>query len=297
MVLLILLASVAGVLVGMTEAHLGHVIWPMAIGLCVIFSLAMGLSRRWVCEPVEALIRQLRRAGRSDRMDQLQCLPVDRHDEIGQIARSLHDVAACSIRNSSENKHLRRTLDDRVATAVNLACGRLEQLAMRDPLTKLGNRRFLMESLDPLIQSVQQAEADLICIVIDVDNFKQVNDQLGHTGGDQLLVFLADLIRGSVRGDDCAVRLGGDEFAVFLPACSLQSGAQLARQISALFAQNSRATIPREIGCNLSIGMASLQRDLPIPSTCESQGQVLIDVADARLYKAKREGKGRIESG
>ncbi|MCX5662037.1 MAG: diguanylate cyclase [Planctomycetota bacterium] len=217
-------------------------------------------------------------------------LPVDRQDDLGVIARAVQRLAAHSLRQHHEARHLRRTLDHRVAEATRVATRQLRQQALRDPLTDLGNRRFLDEQLDPLLSSHRAAGADMACVLIDLDNFKAVNDTLGHGAGDDLLLFTGGLIRGSCRQEDHAVRLGGDEFVVLLPGCDITAAARFAQQILALFRQHARAALPPHCQASLSIGVASLDHDGP------AGGAELLERADARLYAAKRSGKDRVLS-
>lgn len=294
---LLLLAAFGGVLVGVMEARLGHQFWPFAMGLSALVSIVLVLSERWLCRPYDRLLRKLMRVQLRNRLSELRQLPIHRRDEIGQIARSVHELALNAWRDRQESRAIRRTLDDRVQKAVDHACRQIKQIAMRDPLTGLGNRRFLEHAIPQIVESVRSCEQGLLCVVIDVDNFKSINDQFGHAAGDNLLRFLADLIRGCVRRSDSVVRLGGDEFAVFLPACSLDRLRVLTEQFHALFRQCTQSTLPKQAGCDLSIGVSSLQRDFgPDDDALDAKLIVdkLIEIADERLYHAKREGKGRV---
>ncbi|MEE9211056.1 MAG: GGDEF domain-containing protein, partial [Phycisphaeraceae bacterium] len=138
------------------------------------------------------------------------------------------------------------------------------------------------------VRSIRESEADLICVLIDVDNFKVVNDCLGHAVGDELLVLLAGLIRGCVRHDDIVVRFGGDEIVVLMPGCTVERAGQVASQLIALFRQQVGVILSKSIACGLSIGVVSLRRD------GAETGRQLIEKADARLYAAKRSGKGQV---
>jgi diguanylate cyclase (GGDEF)-like protein len=161
---------------------------------------------------------------------------------------------------------------------------------MRDPLAGLANRRFLDENLEPLVHSSLHASSPLSCIAIDMDNFKLVNDTLGHKAGDELLTFLASLIRANARNQDFAIRLGGDEFLLILPGCRIQRASQLAHTIALLFRQNARTVHTADIPVDLSFGVACLGPDI-------TSAKQLLERADANLYAAKRSGKGRIVTG
>ena len=124
--------------------------------------------------------------------------------------------------------------------------------------------------------------------MIDMDNFKHVNDTQGHTVGDELLILLASLIRALTRPEDYAVRLGGDEFTVLMPGCSPGRSGQLLDRIRDLFAQHARTAMRIDPPPDLSAGIASLRRD------GLDSGRRLLERADANLYAAKHAGKGCI---
>ncbi|MBI1336430.1 MAG: diguanylate cyclase [Phycisphaera sp.] len=286
--LLIVLAAVGGSLVGMLEARLGHTVWPLAVGLLGLTLLLVSLGRSWVWRPMERLLEHLGRISAHHRPLALRSLPVHRKDEVGQLARALQDLSIWAARDHADATQLRRTLDHRIARATRSATVRLEMIAMRDPLTNLGNRRFLDEHLAELFNSCREAGDDLVCIAVDLDEFKAVNDTLGHAKGDEVLRMLATLIRGCIRHGDIAVRQGGDEFVVLLPGCTVERAGQLASQLIALFAQNARGLVDTSVKPGLSIGIASLHRD------GVASGAELLAAADTALYTAKKTGKGRV---
>jgi len=284
---LVILAAIGGNVIGVVEAkHESHLLLLSATLTAVVVAL-MWLGRRWIWQPYEQLVETVTRITRADRPSALQALPLTRRDEVGQLARSLHQLTSWAIRDHREACMIRRTLDRRVAEATRVATRQLRHMAMRDALTDLGNRHFLEENLEPLVESIKTSTSDLVCMLIDVDNFKPINDHLGHAAGDEILILLASLIRASIRQTDYAVRLGGDEFIVLMPGCNRERARLLAQQLSTLFRQHTHTTLPTDKPVSLSIGIASLRQD------GARNGHDLLDLTDRRLYQAKRAGKAQ----
>lgn len=285
--LLLAAATLLGMLLGMLEARLGHRVWPMMLGLAALSVAGAWLTRVWVMTPFDRLMRRLDRLGRGNPGRVLRRLPTDRQDEVGRIARAARRVALRAVRYQHEANRLRRTLDHRVLQATDQATRQLKRLALRDPLTDLGNRRFLDENLASLVHLARAGNEDLLCVLIDIDHFKQVNDTRGHAAGDELLVILGSLLRATVRRTDLAARLGGDEFVVLFPSTRLDRAQEIAQQVRQLFCQQARHLHPTDPPADLSVGIASLRTD-----RCEN-GHALLAKADERLYAVKRDGRGR----
>jgi diguanylate cyclase (GGDEF)-like protein len=161
---------------------------------------------------------------------------------------------------------------------------RLRNLALRDGLTNLYNRRFLEEMLQRFCADAERREAPISAIMMDLDHFKMVNDQHGHAGGDAVLREVAVCVLSCLRSVDVACRYGGEEFAVILPDCSVATAAARAEQIRN---QISERTTAFGLAVTVSIGVAS------IPETCGTQAELLPE-ADAALYAAKQQGRDRV---
>jgi diguanylate cyclase (GGDEF)-like protein len=153
---------------------------------------------------------------------------------------------------------------------------RADELARTDPLTGLANRRALIEAMDGAGGRARHERLGLL--MLDVDDFKQVNTLHGHPGGDRALVFLAGCLRLSCRAGDVAARLGGDEFAVLVPDADDAGMEALAqRLLEAVRLGNS---------VRISVGWA----------IGSSGGDALLQYADTALADAKRAGKDRAAS-
>src|SRR5512133_3872018 len=157
------------------------------------------------------------------------------------------------------------------------------QLADLDALTGLHNRRFFHETLARECSRAHRYERRLSLIVFDLDDFKEVNDRVGHLAGDTVLAEAAERVRDVVRTADIACRVGGDEFAVILPESSLNDADQLYRRI-----QNAISSRPLGQGGKLflSAGVAELR--------AEDDPVAFFQRADDALYRAKEAGKGRV---
>jgi diguanylate cyclase (GGDEF)-like protein len=157
------------------------------------------------------------------------------------------------------------------------------QLADLDALTGLHNRRYFHETLARECARAHRYERKLSLIVFDLDDFKDINDRIGHLAGDAVLAEAAERVRDVVRTADIACRVGGDEFAVILPEASLEDADQLYRRI--LNAVSSRP-LGQAGKLYLSAGVAELRpEDDPVS---------FFKRADDALYRAKEAGKGRV---
>jgi diguanylate cyclase (GGDEF)-like protein len=186
-----------------------------------------------------------------------------------------------------------RTLAEWLASqaAVALDNARLHDIVQRqaitDDLTGLVNRRRFIEALDAEIERARTFGSALTIVLADLDNFKQVNDEFGHHGGDVVLRTFADLIRSHVRDVDVSGRIGGEEFALLLPETDAAGAARVAERMRRSL---NDVAIPLSEGAAIhvasSFGVAELAPG--------QSGDDLLRAADAALYRAKDEGKNRV---
>ncbi|MDQ4094799.1 MAG: diguanylate cyclase [Actinomycetota bacterium] len=162
--------------------------------------------------------------------------------------------------------------------------------SLRDPLTNLFNRRYMEESLDREILRAERGSHQLGVIMIDIDNFKQVNDTLGHEAGDIVLQRLAAFLQGSIRGADIACRYGGEEFLLILPDAPPEGTRNRAEALR-VAAHDLEVTFEgrRLMPPTLSLGVAVYPEN-------GTTRQALVRAADAALYRAKNSGRDRTVS-
>lgn len=163
---------------------------------------------------------------------------------------------------------------------------RIARLAARDPLTALYNRRALEVRAGPFFKAVDSAQPGAL-LLIDIDNFKLVNDLHGHVAGDRLLIALSEIIRTVLPERSLAARLGGDEFVILLCGASSERVMELGGLLREQFQQYASKTVPTPQPVTLSIG-ANLF-DQPPTSLA-----ALIEQGDVALYQSKRGGRDSI---
>ncbi len=218
-------------------------------------------------------------------------VPVKGRDEIGDLGRTFNVMADELSKSQNEWASLNAELENRVlqrTTALEEANARLKDLAVRDSLTGLHNRRHFSELLLRLFSEAKRYGSDITCMMLDLDNFKRVNDSLGHQMGDRLLQMTGRVILESIRESDVAVRYGGDEFVVMLPRTSPSDARASAERLLAKFRSTLMEELPVASIASLSIGMASREQDHP------AEAIALVNLADEALYLAKAGGKNRI---
>ncbi|MHB1512004.1 MAG: putative bifunctional diguanylate cyclase/phosphodiesterase [Acidiferrobacter sp.] len=161
---------------------------------------------------------------------------------------------------------------------------RLVHQATHDPLTELPNRILYNERLERALVEAKESGSVVALLFLDVDGFKRVNDTLGHSTGDRILVLIGERLRRAVRAADTLARLGGDEFAVVLPGLrSRQDALPVVHKIMAIFREPLVVALG-EVSLSVSIGIAAYPED-------SGDGRALVRAADAAMYEAKAAGK------
>jgi diguanylate cyclase (GGDEF)-like protein len=165
---------------------------------------------------------------------------------------------------------------------------KLARLAMRDELTGLYSRAFLVESLAREARRVRRHGRDLSCLMVDLDDFRLVNEAHGHQTGDAALTQVAALIRDSVRDEDLVARYGEDEFCVLLVETSLNEAMTIAERVRFELAAQPVVVDGRPFPITASIGVCAVNR------RHDHQPNTVFDRAAAALRQAKAAGKNRV---
>lgn len=160
---------------------------------------------------------------------------------------------------------------------------RISQKSMKDPLTKLYNRRYLEEKLESILDRSIEVNYEISIAFIDIDNFKKINDTEGHLKGDEILKYIGELINSSIRGSDYAFRYGGDEFLIVYQNTSSEIALKITERIKNNFKKN---ILFNNYSLTLSSGIASYQK----PENYKD----FIQRADQAMYSSKINGKDRI---
>jgi diguanylate cyclase (GGDEF)-like protein len=159
----------------------------------------------------------------------------------------------------------------------------LRVLAQHDPLTKLINRQRFAEEFSRLLAHVARYKSCGALFILDLDNFKQVNDTRGHAAGDEILVTTADILRHNLRITDIPARLGGDEFAILLPEIDMSGAKQVAQKLlAAVRAELREAETDALVTASIGITL--------VDSTVVSSQDSATIRADHAMYESKRRG-------
>jgi diguanylate cyclase (GGDEF)-like protein len=172
---------------------------------------------------------------------------------------------------------------------------RLVRSGLTDFLTGWHNRRYLNARLKEELARAQRQGTSLTCLLIDLDRFKQINDQHGHLAGDMALREAAQRVDAHIRGSDAAARFGGDEFVVLAPGITPEQAAVLAERIRLAVCETPLEIQPGvQLNMTVSIGVAGtvLSRD---EADLKAAAERLLADADSALYRAKQKGRNRVE--
>jgi two-component system, cell cycle response regulator len=254
------------------------------------------LERPWL-GPFHRADHELLFAGVVPRGGSVALIPLRRHEQLDGV---LVFVSNDPLRFTGELAsdflaHLGLVAAICVENAVNRA--RLLRSGLTDFLTGFHNRRYLHARLREELARAQRVRQPIVCMMIDVDHFKRINDQYGHLAGDSVLREVAQRIDAEMRISDTGARFGGDEFAMVLSQADICDGERVAGRVL-----NAVRRAPIEIGSGggsatetvtLSIGVAAAHPG-PGPHEYKALAERLIAEADAALYRAKSAGRNRV---
>ena len=168
---------------------------------------------------------------------------------------------------------------------------RLEALATTDPLTRVLNRRALLDRLGTEVDRARRYDSSLTLLLLDVDHFKQINDTAGHLAGDSVLRQLGALLEDAMRNVDIVARYGGEEFVAILPETSTEGGVVFAERLRERIAgQSFDVGAVRPVHLTVSVGIASF------PSARVVTTEDLFARADEALYRAKSGGRNQVRA-
>lgn len=193
-------------------------------------------------------------------------------------------VTALNLMNRHEISHLPVVDNDKKLVGIlsmRDLIRHFPSIVFTDSLTKVNNRMYL----DMIRSKIERSRGNLCLMMIDIDNFKTINDTYGHSFGDMVLKRVAESIRSSIKSHDEAIRFGGEEFLVILYRCDINSveavGNRIRERVKSIkFPDNQSLVVTVSIGCTSLVQDERLQR--------------AIERADEALYRAKREGKDRV---
>ena len=205
-----------------------------------------------------------------------------------EVVRETRNMATDSLnaRNqlSSMREHAQAT--EAEIMKLHLELDRVSAQARHDPLTGALNRKGLDEALNREISNVRRKDTPLCLALLDIDNFKRINDNLGHTTGDLALAHLAQVARESMRPQDTLARYGGEEFVILLPDTALDKGIEAMTRLQRELTKRFFLAGAEKILITFSAGVAQLAAD--------EEGSAAIKRADQAMYTAKRAGKNRV---
>lgn len=207
-------------------------------------------------------------------------------DVLRNLDQGAQDVILLPLRDADVVARVRAAARTKMLQEEFLKRGKtMEDLVYGDPLTGLHNRRFILAQLNALVASVRRHERELSLVVIDVDGFKAVNDEFGHSGGDEALVEISARLSRRVRREDFVGRLGGEEILVLLPDTNAREAARVAEDLRRAVGDKPMILGGLSRTITVSAGWATWAGDSP---------EELLRRADEAMYRAKQEGRNRV---
>jgi diguanylate cyclase (GGDEF)-like protein len=265
------------------------------IKISILFCLFMWAFNRYLAMPLKDLMSQLNEVHLNQYLDKRINLPDIENNELRQlqdhINRMLSSIEKDRAQLLEDEQSKRNWLEDAVAKrteALLISNEKLKDLATKDSLTGILNRGSFFQTAQHLLVLSQRQHSIVSFILMDLDNFKIINDTFGHYTGDRVLIHFTHTIQNLLRKSDLVGRVGGEEFAIFLSDTRADDACQLAETIRKAISSSTLKIDGKTVTYTVSLGVDSSQvKDHSVDQ--------LFKRADLKLYSAKGKGRDRVE--
>jgi len=276
-----ILCTLAVIVIGVAEINgwittpSGPLTDPISVAITAFFLLASTLALNYL------VVRLNRAAFEAQRNESAQ---IKANEELRELQAVLEErVEQRTSELDFSTQQLTMQLEH-----VNSLQEQLRQEAIRDSLTGLFNRRFLDATLPIELARLKRANIPLTILMLDIDHFKNINDTYGHQVGDAVLQSVGNALKTSVRAGDIVCRYGGEEFILIFPGMNAADGRTRAEKLRVMIASQTVSERDQLISVTISIGGSVFPND-------GNSSDELISVADLALYRAKQNGRNRVE--
>lgn len=212
-------------------------------------------------------------------------------DEIGRLGQAFNQMAgrieARDVRLRELSANQERTIAERTAELRRQNTA-LEELATTDPLTQVNNRRHFFDLAPIEMNRARRSGHPVSVVILDADNFKQINDTYGHQAGDQILVGLVQICKANLRNTDVFARYGGEEFVVLMPETGCEAASQIAERLRSAVAETPVLYQDHSIRLTISLGLACWGGEGAL------EFDALLAHADQALYQSKQNGRNLV---
>lgn len=215
-------------------------------------------------------------------------------DELSPVLKDVIEATRGMVENTAKaSREIHALQEKEAATAATIEqlhteLANTSAMARHDPLTQVLNRKGLDEALAKEIALMRRSDMHLTLAVLDIDNFKQLNDRLGHKAGDAALIHLVDVIQENLRPSDSLARYGGEEFVILMPDTARDEAHQVMVRLQRELTRRFFLANNEKILITFSAGVVALAPD--------ETSEAAIERADHAMYLAKRAGKNRVVS-
>jgi two-component system cell cycle response regulator len=243
-----------------------------AVALTTMLGLLFGNS-------LSKTIRSLTQAVKAmSKGELLQHVDVRSQDEVGILTEAFNRM--------SEQLNQRATELRASHAQIQEQAEQLRELSIRDPLTRLHNRRYFDEHCAQLFRQAARYERPLSLVLGDIDHFKQINDRFSHSIGDEVLKQMGEILRSTLRGSDLIARYGGEEFVIAFPETTAFQAHATCESLRKRIENHPWQVLHPDLKVTMSMGLCA---DLQLGSV-----QTMLHQADEQLYRAKHEGRNRV---
>jgi len=275
------------------EEHVNNILhthlWWAMFGICLAIGLGLFLTR-WINTPLRKLQSSAIQMVENNGVGRLPALPSSSPQEIRVLRDALNNLLDNLQHSRKEFEDLSHSLKQKVkdaTTELRDANIRLNHLASIDHLTQLANRRTFEANLEKSYLSKRDTDNFISILLIDVDNFKYINDTWGHAAGDAVLISLANIFNEHTRQEDLAARYAGDEFVIKM-SCNQEISKERAIEIIDKIHAHNFTWKNQSIEVTISIGLICVKPEETTPIS------MILQKADEALYKAKMEGRDKL---